>query len=284
MYDYRPYDPEAARSWIESAREASAEDAENALTWLTNIGSGAATGAATGAVAGPWGALVGALAGAGLGAAQTAMSQQQRPAAPRPAAPRPAAPRPAAPRPTPPRPPPPRPATPPAAAPRPAAPRPAVPPPVAASPPPAAAPATQSDLAGVLGAVLSLLPVVVSAFGQRQAEAIDEIDSVASDYSLEQAVEAAVLEALEAAESGDLSLDTQPVRERLPEVVTALAPVLPSVLLGMEPATTEARYTEWEQDGEGEFIVEDDEGMGVWPAEADDEQWTTPEWEAEVTA
>lgn len=275
MSVYALHNPEAARLWVESAREASAEDAENAMTWISNILGGAGTGAATGAVGGPIGALIGAVVGAGVGAAQTALSQQQQRPAQRPPQ-RPAA-RPA---------PPPRPAQPPRPAPQarpappptaPRAPQPVATPPPAAAPP---APAAQSDLSNVLGAVLTLLPVVVSAFGQRQAEAIDEIDSVMADYSLEQAVEAAVLEALESAESGDLGLDTQPVRERLPEVVTALTSVLPSVLLSMEPASAEARYAEWEWEGEGEFIPEGDES----PAESDDEQWTTPEWEAEATA
>lgn len=304
MSVYALHNPEAARLWVESAREASAEDAENAMTWIGNILGGAGTGAATGAVGGPIGALIGAVVGAGVGAAQTALSQQQqRPAQrppQRPARPAPP-PRPAA-----------RPAPPPHPAARPAQPQPAPAPaplrfiqdfmrnaspqdfmriagiqgPVGISSAPAPAPAVpappaaQSDLSNVLGAVLTLLPVVVSAFGQRQAEAIDEIDSVLPDYSLEQAVEAAVLEALESAESGDLGLDTQPVRERLPEVVTALTSVLPSVLLSMEPASAEARYAEWEWEGEGEFIPEGDES----PAESDDEQWTTPEWEAEATA
>lgn len=84
-------------TWVEDAEPEdwsghwpAAQEAEDALQWLSNIGQGAASGAATGAVAGPWGALIGGLVGGGPGAAQTAMAQQQPKPAPRPGTPPPA--------------------------------------------------------------------------------------------------------------------------------------------------------------------------------------------------
>ena len=140
----------AGESWTD-------EDAENALTWLTNIGSGAASGAATGAVAGPWGALIGGLVGGGLGAAQTALQQNQqaqRPPTPPAARPAPApAPRPA-----------PRPAPPPTrtiAVPRPAPTRPA--------PSPAAAPPAASVSAADVASLVTTLAPMLLALGQQLA-------------------------------------------------------------------------------------------------------------------
>lgn len=145
----------AGESWTD-------EDAENALTWLTNIGSGAASGAATGAVAGPWGALIGGLVGGGLGAAQTALQQNQQAQQPAQRPPVPAA----------------RPAPAPAPTPRPAPAPPRAAPvrtiavptrPAPAAPAPAAAPATggvsTSDVANL---VTTLAPLLV-ALGQQLA-------------------------------------------------------------------------------------------------------------------
>ena len=132
------------------------EDAENALTWLTNIGSGAASGAATGAVAGPWGALIGGLVGGGLGAAQTALQQNQQAQQPAQRPPTPAA----------------RPAPTPAPTPRPAAPvrtiavpRPAPTRPTPAAPAPAPGGMSTSDVANL---VTTLAPLLV-ALGQQLA-------------------------------------------------------------------------------------------------------------------
>ncbi len=94
-------------AWLNSQPGTIATEEENALNWLTSIGSGAAQGAGTGAVAGPWGALIGGLVGAGLGALQQAT--QPQPAPPPSSAPPPASP-------SPPSPAPPRPAAPPSPA------------------------------------------------------------------------------------------------------------------------------------------------------------------------
>lgn len=136
------------------------EEAENALTWLTNIGSGAASGAATGAVAGPWGALIGGLVGGGLGAAQTAIQQNQQAQQPAPRPPAPAA----------------RPAPAPAPAPRPTAPPPgvapapnrtiAVPRPAPARPAPAA-PATGTVSTSDVATLVTTLAPLLLALGQQ---------------------------------------------------------------------------------------------------------------------
>lgn len=153
-------------TWIEDWDGAGAgeswsdEEAENALTWLSNIGSGAASGAATGAVAGPWGALIGGLVGGGLGAAQTALQQNQQNQQPKPPPPAPAAPQRPAPS-----------AARPAPAPRPAPTRTiAVPRPAPTRPAPTtpAAPAGSVSTTDVAALVTTLAPMLL-ALGQQLA-------------------------------------------------------------------------------------------------------------------
>jgi len=92
---------EQVYTWLTHGADGGPTEQENAMNWLTSIGSGAAQGAATGAVAGPWGALIGGIVGAGLGALQQATQQSAQPSpSPPPRSAPPAPPRPApAPRP-----------------------------------------------------------------------------------------------------------------------------------------------------------------------------------------
>lgn len=231
-----------AEDWDDSgsAESWSDEEAENALTWLTNIGSGAASGAATGAVAGPWGALIGGLVGGGLGAAQTALQQNQQAQQPAPRPPTPAA-RPApapAPRPAPA-------PTRPTAVPRPAPARPA-------APAPATGGVSTSDVATLVTTLAPLLLALGQQLGNQPAAAAPEAWDWDEDSDPWPAGE---------------DVDPEPATEAYDVPAEPLDTSVETVTVAY-PETSES-VPEAHEQHESDPYDEADAGAGCWPAEGE---------------